>query len=202
MDTYSDRLKIFNPIGGESGDQAMIDYVISQWGINYTELIRGGIIGDHPELVMRYMDKPGLDYISIFISSIGYNYLDLAKLVARDHRIDQRVLNGLMENVKQCTAYETIDYLISLGGNNYQGLVSKLTINDQIELFKRYYLSPGVKYVGVFNRGLENSSVEVVKFMLEQQLVPLTTDALNNYIDWTEFNPELIELFLSLDATD
>jgi hypothetical protein len=187
---------------GKSGNRAMVDYIISQGGVNYTQLILGAIAGGHLDLATRYLDKPGLDYRNIFDQAIDYNYLDLAKLVARDHRIDQRVLNELMKSVKKGTAYETIDYLISLGGNNYQGLISKLARNNQIELFKRYYLSPGVDYAQVFSRSLENAEWPVVKFMLEKRLVPVTLDKLHSYIDRTEFNPELIELLLSLGVTD
>jgi hypothetical protein len=187
---------------GESGDQTMFDYVISQGGNDYTELILGAISRGHLELAMRYLEKPGLDHFNIFSQAIRCKCLDLAKFVARDHRIDQRVLNRLMENVKKGTTYETIDYLISLGGNNYQGLISHLAIYSQFELFKLYYLGPGVDYVQVLFRGLQNSSVEIVKFMLEQCLVPVTVDALNRYLRLVVFNPELIALLFSLGATD
>jgi hypothetical protein len=187
---------------GESGDQAMVDYIISQGGDNYTEVILGGIAGGHHEFVMRYLDEPGLNYRNIFDQAIDYNYLDLAKLVAKDHGIGQQVLNGLMGIVNIGTTFDTIDYLISLGGNNYHGLIDQLIRNDQIELFKRYCLSPDVDHVQVFSRGLENSEWAVVKFMLEKRLVPVTVDKLNKYIDRAEFNPELIELLLSLGATN
>jgi hypothetical protein len=138
-----DQWKHFARSAGEIGNQGMIDYIISQGRDNYTEVILGAILGGRLDLVMRYMGKPGLNYLNIFSQAIRFNYLDLAKLVARDHRIDQAVLNELMKSVKKGTAYETIDYLISLGGNNYRGLISQLARNDQIELFKRYYLGPG-----------------------------------------------------------
>jgi hypothetical protein len=92
--------------------------------------------------------------------------------------------------------------LISLGGDNYHGLVSQLARNNYIELFKRYYLGLGVDYVKVFNTGLMNSSLEIVKFMLEQQLVPITVQELNSYLRLVRLYPELIELLFSLGATD
>jgi hypothetical protein len=189
-------------LAGESGNQAMIDYIISQGGDNYTEFILGAISQGHREIVMRYMEKPGLDYRAIFKSAIIFNYLDLAKLVVRDHRIDLGSLKGVMGNLKKGTTYETIDYLISLGGTNYNGLIDRLAKNGHLELFKRYYRGPGVDYVGVFETGLNYSSVEIVKFMLEQQLVPVTADQLNKYLRLVAFNPELIALLLSLGATD
>jgi hypothetical protein len=187
---------------GESGNQGMVDYIISQGGSNYTDLIKGAIRQGHLELAMRYMDKPGLNYLNIFISAILFNYLDLAKFVARDRRIGRDSLNDLMESVKKGTTYETIDYLISLGGDNYQGLVSQLARNDLIKLFKRYYLIPDLDYNQIFDTGLNYSSVEIVKFMLEQQLVPITGEKLNGYLRRVFVNPELIELLLSLGATD
>jgi hypothetical protein len=194
--------KSFAWAAGESGNQGMIDYVISQGEINYTPAILGAIIRGHLELAILYMDKPGLNYTSIFSQAFNLNYLDLAKLVARDHRINRKVLNELMEYDEPTTTYETIDYLISLGWNNYDGLVNQLAINDQIELFRRYYLGPGVDLIHVLNLGLENSSLEVVKFMLEHQLVPVTPDELNSYLTLVAFNPELIALLFSLGATD
>jgi hypothetical protein len=191
---------LINAAGG-SGNQGMIDYVISQ-GDNYTELILGAIVGGHLELLMRYMEKPGLDYIAIFSQAVRFNYLDLAKLVARDHRIDRDSLNELMSSVLETTTYETIDYLISLGGNDYHGLISQLAIYDQIELFKRYYLSPGINYIETFEKGLKSSSVEIVKFMLEKALVPVTLEEMNRYLDLAELNPKLIALLFSLGATD
>jgi hypothetical protein len=190
--------KSFARAAGETGNQGMIDYIISQGGDNYTEVILGAIVGDHYDMATLYMEQPGLNYNNIFSQAVNYNYLDLAKFVARDRRIDQGVLNSLMSVVSKRTTNETIDYLISLGGNNYRGLIDRLARNDHIELFKRYYLSPDVDYVGVFKMGLVYSSVEIVKFMLEQQLVPVTVDELNSYLRLGRFNPELIELLLSL----
>jgi hypothetical protein len=187
---------------GYSGNQSIIDYVISQGGDNYTQLILGAIPGGHLELAMRYMEKPGINYRSIFKCAVRWNYVDLAKLLARDPRIDQAVLNDLMSCVSGKTTQETIEYLISLGGYNYHDLILHMTTHDYIKLFKRYYLSPGVDYVQVFNIGLSNYSVKVVKFMLEQQLVPVTADALNKYLRQVFFNPELIALLFSLGATD
>jgi hypothetical protein len=195
-------LKYLSRSAGRSGNQGVIDYITSQGGINYSELIIGAITGAHLELAMRYMDKPGLNYSDIFSSAVDFNYLDLAKLVARDHRIDRYLLNDLMSCVSEITTYETIEYLIFLGGNKYTDLVIQLAIYDYIELFKRYYLSPGVDYVQVFNRGLENSSVEIVKFMLEQHLVPETVEELNEYLRLVALTPELIELLFSLGGTD
>jgi hypothetical protein len=161
--------KSFARSAGVIGNQGMVDYIINQGGDNYTQVILGAIAGGYLELAMRYMDKPGLDYRVIFSQAINYDYLDLAKLVARDHRIDLATLNDLMSGSGSLT-YEIIEYLIALGGDNYHGLVSQLARFNQIELFKRYYLSPGVDYVQVFNIGLRNSSLEIVKFMLEQRL--------------------------------
>jgi hypothetical protein len=194
--------KSFAWSAGKSGNQEMIDYLISQGGHNYTEVILGAIAGGYLELVMRYMEKPGLDYLNIFGQAVNFNCLELAKLVVRDHRIDQAVINNLMSDVSKRTTYEKIDYLISLGGNNYDVLVSRLAIYDKIELFKRYYLGSGVDYAQVFNIGLMNSSLEVVKFMLEQHLIPVTVGALNKYLDMVVFYPELIALLFSLGATD
>jgi hypothetical protein len=123
---------------GESGNQSIIDYVISHYGDNYTHVILGAIYGGRLELAIQYMEKPGLDYPAIFSQAIDYNYLDLAKLVARDHRIDRDVLNDLMEYDESTATYQIIDYLISLGGDNYDGLVDRLASHDQIELFQRY----------------------------------------------------------------
>jgi hypothetical protein len=187
---------------GESGNQGMIDYVISQGGVNYTPVILGAITQGNLELAMRYMDKPGLNYTAIFSLAFNFNYLDLAKLVAQDHWIDRNVLNELMEYDESRTTYETIEYLISLGGDNYDGLVTQLAINDQIELFRRYYLGPGVDLIHVFNLSLRSSSVKVVKFMLEHQLVPVTPDDLNSYLRLVRLYPELIELLFNLGATD
>jgi hypothetical protein len=187
---------------GYSGNQSIIDYIISQGGVNYTQLILGTIPGGHLEIAMRYMEKPGINYSAIFGQAIRCNYLDLAKLVARDHKIDRVELNDLMSEVPESETCERIEYLISLGGDNYHGLISQLTIYDYIELFKRYYLGRGVDYVQVFNIGLENSSTKVVTFMLEQHLVPVTADALNGYLRRVFFNPELIALLFSLGATD
>jgi hypothetical protein len=187
---------------GESGNQGMIDYVISQGGDDYTQLILGAIIGGHLDLVTHYMKKPGLNYSSIFGQAIRSNYLDLAKLVARDHKIDLVELNDLMSEVPRSETCERIKYLISLGGDNYDGVVSQLAMYDYIELFKRYYLSPGVDYVQVFNIGLENESTKVVTFMLEQDLVPVTVQELNSYLSMVGLNPKLIALLFSLGATD
>jgi hypothetical protein len=165
---------------GESGDEGLIECVISRYGDNYAEVIQGAIYGGHLELVMHYMEK----------------------LVARDHGIDQAVVNNLMAHVRKSTSYDIIEYLISLGGDNYNGLVKKLAENDQIELFQRYYLSPGVNYDKVFNTSLKNSSVKVVNFMLEEQLVPVTEEWLNRYVKVVGFNPELVALLFSLGATD
>jgi hypothetical protein len=187
---------------GESGNQGLIDYVIRQYGDNYMEVILGAIYGGHLEVVMQYMEKPGLNYRGIFSQAIRLNYLDLAKLVDRDHRIDRDTLNELMEDVNLTTTYETIDYLISLGGDNYNGLVSNIVINDYIELFKRYYLCSEVDYLETFEEGLKSSSLEIVKFMLDQPLVPITTDELNSYLDLAGLNPELIALLFSQGATD
>jgi hypothetical protein len=187
---------------GESGSQGMVDYIISQGWDNYTQLILGAIDGDHCELAMRYMDKPGLDYINIFKQAIECDYLDLAKLAASYHRIDQETLNYLMSSVSERTTYETIDYLIALGGNNYEGLFYELALGQQIELFKRYYLSPDVDYSRFFYSDLIYSTVEIVKFMLDHQLVPVTLNELNKYLRLVVLNPELIELLFSLGATD
>jgi hypothetical protein len=195
-------LKDLSRSAGKSGNQGMVDYIISQGEINYTEVIIGAIIQGYPELVMRYMDKPGLNYRGIFSHAIYFNYLDLAKLVARDHRIDRDLVNELMSDVSERTSYETINYLISLGGTNYHGLIYRLAKNDYIELFKRYYLSPGFDYVQVFETGLICSSLEIVKFILGQQLVPVTVDELNRYLRLIVFNHELIALLFSLGATD
>jgi hypothetical protein len=195
-------LNNLNHSAGESGNQEMIDYVITQYGDNYTEIILGAIDDGHLELVMRYMEKPGLNYLNIFSQAIYFNYLDLAKLAARDNMIGRDILNELMQYVSKRTTYDTIDYLISLGGNNYYSLILQLAMHDYIELFKRYYLSPGVDYVRVFNLSLKNSSVKVVKFMLEQQLVPVTLDELNRYLRLVGLHSELIALLFSLGATD
>jgi hypothetical protein len=197
----SEEWKHFARAAGKSGNQGMVDYVISQGGDNYMDVILFAISGGHHELAMRYMDKPGLDYLDIFSQAIDYNYLDLAKLVEGYRRIDRDTLNDLMSGSERQT-FETTDYLISLGGTNYHGLVFKLAIHDLIELFKRYYLRPGVDYVQVFNMGLRNSSTEVVKFMLEQRLVPVTEERLNKYLNMDELNPEIIALLFSLGATD
>jgi hypothetical protein len=187
---------------GYSGNQGLIDYIISQGGDDYTELILGAIRQGHLELAIRYMGKTGLNYSAIFKCSVRWNYVDLAKLVARGHRIDHAVLNDLMSCVSDKTTYETIEYLVSLGVDNYHDLILHMATNDYIELFMRYHLSPGIDYVQVFNRGLIYSSLKVVKFMLEQHLVPATTDALNKYLRLVAFNPELIALLFSLGATD
>jgi hypothetical protein len=187
---------------GRSGNQGMVDYIISQGGVNYTQLILGAITGGHLDLVVGYMENPGLNYVNIFDQAVYFNYLELAKLVAKDHRIDQAVINNLMSCVSERTTYETIEYLISLGGTNYNDLALHLTIYNKFELFKRYYLSPGVDYVQVFYRCLRNSSLEIVKFMLEQPLVPVTEEDLNKYLRLADFNPELIALLFSLGATD
>jgi hypothetical protein len=187
---------------GASGDQGLIEYIMSQCGDNYMEVILGAIVGGYLEVVMQYIEKPGLDYSEIFGQAVYFNYLDLAKFVAQDHRINLETLNELMEEVKSTTTYETIDYLISLGGNDYNGLVSSIVIHDYIELFKRYYLSPGINYIETFEKGLKSSSVKVVKFMLEQELVPITVEELNSYLIVAGLNPELIELLFSLGATD
>jgi hypothetical protein len=125
-------------LAGESGSRGLVDYVISHYGDNYTHVILGAIYGGRLELAIQYMEKPGLDYPAIFSQAIDYNYLDLAKLVARDHRIDRDVLNDLMEYDESTATYQIIDYLISLGGDNYDGLVDRLASHDQIELFQRY----------------------------------------------------------------
>jgi hypothetical protein len=194
--------KHFAGAAGKSGNQAMVDYIISQGGNNYTEVILGAITGGRLELAMRYMDKPGLDYLHIFSQAIRHNYLDLAKRAASYYRIDRATLNDIMSDVSESQTFETIDYLISLGGNNYRGLVNRLAKNGQLELFKRYYLSPDVDYARVFNKGLVYSSVEIVKFMLEQRLVPVTEKKLNKYLKMDELNPEIIALLFSLGATD
>jgi hypothetical protein len=115
---------------GYSGNQSIIDYVISQGvvGGNYTQVILGAISGGHLELAIRYMEKPGLDYPAIFRQAVRWNYLDLAKLLAQDLRIDQAVLNDLMSCVSGKTTYETIEYLISLGGYNYHDLIDWRTV--------------------------------------------------------------------------
>jgi hypothetical protein len=187
---------------GASGTQSIIEYVISQGGDNYTQVILGAISGDHLDLAMQYMGKPGLNWSSIFINAIRRNYLDLAKLVARDHRIDLERLNDLMSCVSTRTTREIVDYVISLGGYNYQDLIGHLATYDYIELFNRYYQSPGLNYAQVFDIALDYSSVQVVKFMLEQPLVPVTEDALNKYLRRVFFNPDLIALLFSLGATD
>jgi hypothetical protein len=187
---------------GVSCDQGIVDYVISQGGNNYTELIRGSIAGHRLDFVMRYMDKPGLDYNSIFGQAIHSGYLELAKLVAGDRRIDRSVLDDLMKRVTKRATRETIDYIISLGGNNYHDLVVRLAIYDQIELFKRYYTGPGVDYVEVLKEAMESSSFEVVKFMLEQQVVPTTEEELNSYLRLIRLDLPLIDLLFSLGATD
>jgi hypothetical protein len=204
---YLATLRIPAPIdlsrsAGKSGTQGMVDYIISQGKINYTQLILGAISRGHIELAIRYMEKPELDYLAIFSQAVYYNYLGLAKLVARDHMIDLESLNELMSCVSERTTYETIDYLISLGGDNYNGLISELTMYDYIELFKRYYLGPDVDYVKVFNISLIYSSVEIVKFMLDKHLVQVTEGALNSYLRMAVFNSELIALLFSLGATD
>jgi hypothetical protein len=165
---------------GESRNQSIIDYVISQYGHNYNRVILGAIFGGHLELVMRYMEK----------------------LVARDHGINLDFVNDLMSHVRKRTSYDIIEYLISLGGDNYNGLVLQLARYDLIELFKRYYLSSDVDSIHLFNIGLENSSVKVVKFMLEQDLVPTTEKELNSYLEVAGVNSKLIPLLFSLGATD
>jgi hypothetical protein len=187
---------------GASGNQAMVDYVIMQYGDNYTQVIIGAISGSHLDLAIQYMENPELNYSAIFKQAFQYQYLELAKLVARDHRIARSVLNVLMEDVKSTATYETIDYLISLGGNDYDGLVSRIVINDNIELFKRYYLSPGLNYLETFYEGLAYSSLKVIKFMIKQHLVPVTEKKMNRYLKVVGLNPKLIELLLSLGATD
>jgi hypothetical protein len=204
---YLDSLHNSNPNdlinqAGKSGNQSIIDYVISQGGDNYTDLILGAIVGGHLEIVMRYMDKPGLRYRNIFGQAIRFNCLDLAKLVASHIRIDQDNINDLMGNLKHGMTYETIDYLISLGGNNYSDLIDQLADSDQIELFKRYYLISNFNYSKVFDTSLDYSSVKIVKFMLEQRLVPVTVDQLNRYLRMVGLYPEIIELLFSLGATD
>jgi hypothetical protein len=198
----SDDWESFACSAGKSGSQGLVDYIIGQGEDNYTQVIRGAISEGHLDLVMQYMGKPGLNYNNIFDQAICCNYLNLAKLVARDHKIDQAELNNLMSEVPKTGTYETIEYLISLGGNNYNDVVIQLTIYDYIELFKRYYLGRGVDYVQVFKIGLKHSSLKVVKFMLEQHLVPVTVGALNKYLSMVGVNPELIELLFSLGATD
>jgi hypothetical protein len=190
------------PSADNTGNQGMIDYVISQGGKDYTEVILRAISDGHLERAKQYMDKPGLNYLYIFRQAFYSDYLELAKLVARDRRIDQDVLNDLMSRVTKTTTYETIDYLISLGGNNYKGLVNQLVMNDQIELFKRYCPWPGADYLDTFQEGLKSSSLKVVKFMLEQELIPVTETWLNEYLDLVVFNPKLIALLFRLGATD
>jgi hypothetical protein len=185
---------------GTSGNQGLIDYVISQ-GDNYNQVILGAITGGHLGVIMKYMEKPGLNYSAIFSQAFYCQYFDLAMFVARDHRIDLATLNNLMVD-GNLTTYEPIDYLISLGGNDYRGLISHLAINDSIELFKRYYLSPGLNYLDIFEEAMNSPSVEVVKFMLEKALVPVTEEWLNEDLNLAVLNSELIALLFSLGATD
>jgi hypothetical protein len=63
-------------------------------------------------------------------------------------------------------------------------------------------LSPGLDYDEVFYAGLKNSSLKVVKFMLEQQLVPRTEEKLNKYLRMIRLHSEPIALLFSLGATD
>jgi hypothetical protein len=124
--------KHFASAAGRSGNQRMVDYIIGQGGNAYTQVILGAISRGHLELAILYMDKPGLDYRAIFIQAIYRNYLDLAKLVASYHRIERDTLNDLILGFSGRQSYETIDYLISLGGNNYQGLISHMALYDYI----------------------------------------------------------------------
>jgi hypothetical protein len=190
------------PSAYKSGNQGMIGYVISHAGEDYTGIILRAISDGNLELAMRYLEEPGLDYDYIFRQAFNYGYLELAKLVARDRKIDQDLVDNLMGRISKTTTYEMIEYLISLGGTNYKGLVHELVINDQLELFKRYCRRPGVNLIQAFNLGLKDLNVEIVEFMLEQRLVPVTVQELNRYLRLVGFNPELIDLLFSLGATD
>jgi hypothetical protein len=184
---------------GKGGNQGVIDYIISQGQPNYTKLIQGAIEGDKIDLALKYLNMLGVDYDRVFKAAVSNHKLELAKLVAKGRTIDLNVLNQLLGSTKK---EKEADYLISLGGDNYGGLIHTFAISNNLELFKKYY-RPGIYCVRLFQDAIRNTSLEVIEFMIQQGLVGNRVEDLNEYLHRTLFdNFQVIDLLFSLGATD
>jgi hypothetical protein len=198
--TLAEWNKLFTHAGA-SGNQEVIDYLVSRGPDNYTKLIQGAIGYNHIDLANKYLDKPGLNYSDIFRSAYYGHKLDLAKFIAAGRTIDQDVLDECLKYHDQTP--EAIEYLISLGASNYTGLVASFAGGNDLELFKQYYKEPGIDYEYVFSFALKYGNLEVASYMIEKNLIDLGRKDLNNYLRAIRVvNLKLFELLFRLGATD
>jgi hypothetical protein len=190
---------------GEGGDRTLIEYLISQGANDYAGLIQGAIEVDNTDLVIEYLDAPDLDYDAILKAAILANNLVVAERVVQGRIFDPAVLNNLLGIGNQDSMVESIDYLISLGADDYTRLLWRLVALDHLELFKRYYRQPGINYEKVFIEALVYQNLSIIRYMFKKQLVKLDPAGLNSYLRKIRFHlvtVELLDLFFSLGATD
>jgi hypothetical protein len=189
---------------GHSGHIPVTDYLISQGANDYTELVMGGIIGGNPNLVMEYLDRPGIDYNAVFKTALSVNNLVLAKRVAQGRNLGRDFYNVLLNELPESTTFDTIDLLISLDGDDYTGLLLALIENhpNDLEGFKRYYRGPGIDYEAIFSYALIKVSLVIANYMIKKRLVKSDPEGLNSYLKYTRLNVYVIELLFSLGAND
>jgi hypothetical protein len=182
---------------GQSGNQGVVDYLVSLGGDNYTKLITGALSRGHFDLAVKYLDQPDLNYIPIFNAAVTAHNLDLAKLIAKGRNISPRLLNAMLGFPR---TEEEIEYLISLGANNYFTLLLELVRQDNLDLFIKYYKRGRGNYVELFLSGILRSSIKIVKFMIQHRLVPVETQDLNGYLVKANTIP-MLDLLFSFGAT-
>jgi hypothetical protein len=129
----------------QAGHEPIIDLLLDLGGTNqYDEIFSGAIVGGHINLITgdKYMALSKPMTINLYLESLSsaiYNQ-QLASLkylfTLQEYRAVK--LNTLIEAAGEVGNLSIIDYLISLGANDYPGLVSGAMLGTHFELALKY----------------------------------------------------------------
>jgi hypothetical protein len=98
------------------------------------------------------------------------NNLDVAKFVATKGKLDHDMLNEIIADadITDIISIPLVKYLISLGADNYQGLMLAAASSNRLDIIKEYQDMPGVDFDEIINMAVETGNLEVVKKYLDK----------------------------------
>jgi hypothetical protein len=99
---------------GFSGDEEVIDYLISKGADHFTDLLSGAVEGNHLDLVKKYHDMASVgshQYFHIFHKSAKRGRLDIVKFFVEKGAINRKTLNSALLYATKNNQDEVVKYL-------------------------------------------------------------------------------------------
>jgi hypothetical protein len=187
------------------GHQVMIDLVKDLGGHDVMSELIGTVEGGHLAKLKTLLEITSLDTSRLYLLAISATYsgqLTTLKYLTSLQTIELKDYNYLLFEAGSNGNPVVIDYLISLGADDYSQLIESLIQNNYVDLALKYLDKPGLDYSNIFFSAFMINNLTLARLLATGRTInPNILDGLIAHIP-KHVTSEGIDYLISLGAVN